>query len=249
MKILVAGAAGFFGANIIRYFLYHSKDIDIVGVDNIPDVEKANLRLYHHRKHKFYLCDINSPEFDRIIELEKPDMIIDAIVSQHENDSKNLNTKMKLLEQKVNVISLISELSLIKNSLKSITDGKTKSVIQMPICFGFRENATKGLAKIIYGAMEDSLEGGFGIYNWLFIEEVIRKLLETIEKNDFTNKSFLGYELSEMEIANFCYSYISGQNPKVKVEEEFEGEEMSFSDSLKKTADWFKTNVWSKNIN
>lgn len=250
MKILIAGATGFFGSNIIRKFLYQEKDLKIIGIDNIPDVEKANLRLYHHRKHKFYVCNINSDEFNKIIKLEKPDFIIDAIVSQHENDSKNLNTKLKLLEQGIKIISLVSELSLIKTPLKLVADNlDTALVVQTPICFGFRENSNKGLAKIIYGAMEDRLDGEFGIFNWLYIEELARKVLRLVKNDSFKDINLLGYELSEIEMANFCYSYISGQDPKINVKEELEGEDISFSDSIRKTADWYKTNTWSKGIN
>jgi len=249
MKVLIAGAAGFFGSNLIRYFLYRSKDLEIIGVDNIPNVEKANLRLYHHKKHKFYVCDINSDEFNTIMELEKPDIVIDTIISQYENDGKNLNTKINLLKTNALTLSLVSEASLIKYSLSDMAKTlKNVYILEVPICFGFRENANKGIAKIIYDAMNDILDGSFGIYSWLFIEELGRVLLRIINDKDFENRKIPGYEFSHMEITNFFFNHFYEADLKIKIKDELEGEEISFKDSIKKTAEWYKANEWSKRI-
>jgi len=249
MKILIAGAAGFFGSNIIRYLLYRLKNIEIIGIDNIPDVEKANLRLYHHRKHRFYVCDINSSDFDKILELENPDLIIDTIISQNDNDSKNMNTKIGLLNKNIPTLSLVSDISMIKISLKTIAEQLDNShIIEVPICFGFRESSLKGISKIVYGALEGRLEGNFGIYSWLYIEELSKIILEMIQSKNPKSIRIQGYEFSEMEIANFCYSYARGEESKSKVKGSQKNNKVSFEDSLKKTVDWYKANAWSKGI-
>ncbi|NPA95907.1 MAG: NAD-dependent epimerase/dehydratase family protein [Thermodesulfobacteria bacterium] len=69
MKILVTGGAGFIGSNVVDRYIELGHDV--VVVDNLYSGKLENL----NPKAKFYLLDIRSPEFEKVLEIEKPDVI------------------------------------------------------------------------------------------------------------------------------------------------------------------------------
>ncbi len=69
MKILVTGGAGFIGSNVVDAYI--GLGHDVVVVDNLYSGKTENL----NPKAKFYLMDIRSPEFKKILEIEEPEVI------------------------------------------------------------------------------------------------------------------------------------------------------------------------------
>ncbi len=69
MKILVTGGAGFIGSNVVD--AYVEEGHDVVVVDNLYSGKLENL----NPKAKFYLLDIRSPEFEKVLEIERPEVI------------------------------------------------------------------------------------------------------------------------------------------------------------------------------
>ncbi len=69
MKILVTGGAGFIGSNVVDAYIEAGHTVVIV--DNLYSGKRENI----NPNAKFYLLDIRSQEFQKVLEIEKPDVI------------------------------------------------------------------------------------------------------------------------------------------------------------------------------
>ncbi len=69
MKILVTGGAGFIGSNVVDAYIRLGHDV--VVVDNLYSGKMENL----NKEAKFYLLDIRSPEFEKVLDIERPEVI------------------------------------------------------------------------------------------------------------------------------------------------------------------------------
>jgi len=69
MKILVTGGAGFIGSNVVDGYI--EKEHTVVVVDNLFTGKKGNV----NPAATFYEIDIRSPEIEKIIEKERPEVI------------------------------------------------------------------------------------------------------------------------------------------------------------------------------
>jgi dTDP-glucose 4,6-dehydratase len=86
-KILLTGSNGFLCSNFIRNLMYEKSDqYSVVGVDKITSSSALN-NIFIHRNYTNYIADISDEDiFSRIVELEKPDIIIHAASSTNEED-------------------------------------------------------------------------------------------------------------------------------------------------------------------
>jgi len=73
MKILVTGGAGFIGSNVVDAYIEAGHNVvnNVVIVDNLYSGKRENI----NPDAKFYLLDIRSEEFKKVLEIEKPDII------------------------------------------------------------------------------------------------------------------------------------------------------------------------------
>lgn len=82
MKILVTGAAGFFGSNLCEYLL--SKDHEVVGVDNFndyysPEVKEYNIREFKDHKN-FTLRRVDILDLEKMNEVFEKDGPFDHVI-------------------------------------------------------------------------------------------------------------------------------------------------------------------------
>ena len=69
MKILVTGGAGFIGSNVVDAYIQSGHQVLVV--DNLYSGKWSNV----NPDAEFYLMDIRSPEFTRLVEEKRPDVI------------------------------------------------------------------------------------------------------------------------------------------------------------------------------
>jgi UDP-glucose 4-epimerase len=69
MKVLVTGGAGFIGSHVVDLMVEAGHDV--VVVDNLSTGRMSNL----NPNAKFYQVDIRSPELEKVIEAERPEVI------------------------------------------------------------------------------------------------------------------------------------------------------------------------------
>lgn len=104
MKILVTGSAGFVFSNFIIYSMQKNLEWYMVGVDNLSQGSLLNLGYnpdIHNKRHKFSLTDIsNYSMIAKLIDIEKPDIIINGAVSRNHEPlvSTNITGTHNILE-------------------------------------------------------------------------------------------------------------------------------------------------------
>lgn len=78
-KILVIGAAGFVGSNLVRYLLYCKNNYTVIGLDRIEDA-KAIHNIYSNKAFDFYIADILDKNIvSKILEISRPNIIINLL--------------------------------------------------------------------------------------------------------------------------------------------------------------------------
>jgi len=86
-KILIIGAAGFIGANLVRYLLYSKNNYSVIGVDRIDNSKNIH-NVYTNKSSDFYIADIcDDSIMNRILEISRPDIIINLISEKYSLDS------------------------------------------------------------------------------------------------------------------------------------------------------------------
>lgn len=88
-KILITGAGGFIGANVVKYLLNNTKDNSILGIDNLNDYYDVNIKKYRLKeienqlketnlnKWEFLKGDISNKDLiEKQFETFKPDIVI-----------------------------------------------------------------------------------------------------------------------------------------------------------------------------
>jgi UDP-glucose 4-epimerase len=101
MKILVTGGAGFIGSHVCDAYL--AAGHQVVVVDDLSSGARSNVP----EGAAFYLADIASPQFRKVLELEKPD-----IVNHHAAQiSVTVSTRDPELDARINGLGLLNVLS------------------------------------------------------------------------------------------------------------------------------------------
>jgi len=189
MKVLVSGSAGFLMSNFIRYMMYRSKDFEFVSFDSLDSPENHKL-VYVNRNHKFYIGDATDKHFlDRLISIEKPDVIINGIDNVFSLDNVcKYNKAIELLSSyKIPMIQLslpdgtkYSSFYRLNNHMVS----KNGLVIELPNCFGWRQKTQYGFAKIIKNVITNNFTEVNPIQMpWVFGEDVASFIWFAIESN------------------------------------------------------------------
>ncbi len=111
MKILVTGGAGFIGSNVVDGYIKAGHEC--IAVDNLYSGKWENL----NKDAKFYLMDIRSEEFGKLVERERPD-----IINHHAAQiSVPLSVKEPKFDASVNVMGFINVLEAArKNGTKKV---------------------------------------------------------------------------------------------------------------------------------
>lgn len=98
MKILVTGGAGFIGSHIVDAYIEEGHEVIVV--DDLSTGNPDNL----NPEARFYLLDIRSREMERLIQLEKPDIIN----HQAAQISVPLSTQDPVFDAHVNILGTIN---------------------------------------------------------------------------------------------------------------------------------------------
>ena len=98
MKILVTGGAGFIGSHIVDAYIEEGHEVIVV--DDLSTGNQENL----NPEARFYLLDIRSKEIEKLIQLERPDVIN----HQAAQISVPLSTQDPAFDAHVNVVGTIN---------------------------------------------------------------------------------------------------------------------------------------------
>ena len=74
MKVLITGSQGFIGSYICQELL--NNNYEVVGVDNYSKYGYLKRPQDDHQNFKMHICDVASPQYLKIVDKEKPDIII-----------------------------------------------------------------------------------------------------------------------------------------------------------------------------
>jgi dTDP-glucose 4,6-dehydratase len=89
-RILIIGAAGFIGSNLVRYLLYSKNNYYLIGVDKIKESKNIH-NIYLNKSCDFYIADACDKDIMlRIFEITRPNIVINLI--------EDLNTTYSLLK-------------------------------------------------------------------------------------------------------------------------------------------------------
>lgn len=272
-KILVCGSAGFIGSNIIRYITYGTKEFSIVSVDRLK-FENDYRRLYVNKKQKFYVGNLLDKDFiNSLINLEKPDLIINTINCNHE---ENYLEKIDSLRIYANLINFnIPIIQLIPSSFidsYGIWDGirnrncTNNLIIEIPNCFGGRQkihNQHPNSLLINYINKLDKKEICFINENkapWVFVNDISSFIWFSIEKDlkgyiKMPESGYLSLEEIIYTISNVFRTTINvSYNNEMSyiIDYKYEGNKIegfqvdnNIKEELLHTAMWYRANSWS----
>lgn len=143
MKVLVTGGAGFIGSHIVD--LYIKEGYEVVIVDNLSTGKSK----YINKEAKFYEADINTKEFNEIVDNEKPDII------NHHAAQIDVATSIKepVTDAHINILGTINVLEASKAVNAKLIYASSAAVYGEPEYLGIDEKhpvnplSTYGISK------------------------------------------------------------------------------------------------------
>ncbi len=131
MKILITGSQGFIGSYICQELL--KNNYEVVGVDNYSKYGYLKRPQDDHSDFKLHICDVASPQYLRIVEKEKPDMII-GLAAMIGGIAYFHKYAYDLLAENERIMA-----NTFDGAIKSFQDGYTKRVIILSSSMVFEE--------------------------------------------------------------------------------------------------------------
>lgn len=207
-KVLLCGASNFLIANLIRYMSYRTKDYEFVSIDNLKKPNNYKL-IYINKNHKFYIGDPTDIYFmDRIIFIEKPDIIVNGINSEYVDllelslpmeEYKTHLSSVVLEKYKIPVIQLSypEKYNSYYDQICNLTFKNNGVVLELPNCFGIRQKTSSGLAKVIKESIQFFSEPGSYIPTvnvsslpgpWAYAEDIASFIWFIMEQDFFGKK-------------------------------------------------------------
>jgi nucleoside-diphosphate-sugar epimerase len=264
MKILICGVAGFIGANFMRYMLFREKNFNFIGVDNLLSVDRYK-KIYHHKNHKFYMGDLLNINFlSKIIEIEKPDYIINGIF--YKGTECELDETIKIITNInslnipiANICPAYDEYGIFKVIENLTLKNINSKYIEIPNCFGTRQD-NSFIPNIIRKLLNKEFITCSNIsVPWVFAEDLASFVWYLLEKN--INGKIVMPKLGEMSEYNIIkmISKIFQTDGKINLIDEtslmynidcinkiyWVPDSNNLEESMYKIIEWYNINRWA----
>jgi len=131
MKILITGSQGFIGSYICQELL--NNDYEVIGVDNYSKYGYLKRPQDDHKNFKIHICDVASPQYLKIVDKEKPDMII-GLAAMIGGIAYFHKYAYDLLAENERIMA-----NTFDAAIKSFQDGYTKRIIILSSSMVFEE--------------------------------------------------------------------------------------------------------------
>lgn len=266
MKIVVAGAAGFIGSNLVSHLLQNTGHI-VISMDDLSGVSTLkNLQFalgHRNDRHKFYPCDINSEITERLFRIEQPDIIV------------NLSSGLEINENGTGFADICSKTNSIKKYIILRKDSvfsecpqlcKNFEVIKIDSCnvFGPRQSIRENIPRIL--AKNFDILGKHKALlptdqkdSYVYVKDLIDALLLIIE--GMVDKIPLykigsDHKTSQANIETFVQNLISGKIVELQTERVENTSSIQLIDAgwkirrplfqaIEHTLDWYNNNRWA----
>ncbi|WP_313892926.1 NAD-dependent epimerase/dehydratase family protein [Psychrobacillus sp.] len=132
MKVLVTGAAGFIGSNVVQALV--DQQFEVVAVDNLSIGKRSNIA----KDTLFYEMDITSNELEEVFREERPDYVIH--LAAQSSVLKSMSEPMEDCQS--NLVGTLNILRLSKlNNVRKIVFASTAAVYGNPTIFPIAEDS------------------------------------------------------------------------------------------------------------
>jgi len=131
MKILLTGSQGFIGSYISQELL--NNNYQVIGVDNYSKYGYLKRPQDDHENFKLHICDVASHQYLKIVEKEKPDMII-GLAAMIGGIAYFHKYAYDLLAENERIMA-----NTFDSAIKSFQDGYTKRIIILSSSMVFEE--------------------------------------------------------------------------------------------------------------
>lgn len=233
--VLILGAAGFVGSNLIRSILYNDKNCNIVGLDKLVHSSNMN-NVYINKSHQFYIADATDVHIlSRICEVHRPNVIIDLT-----NDDDYKNNPERKLEVSKNVIECCKKwcidkyiyISTIYETIPSyylsadniianlrpvslVSEYQNSCILRVPDLFGPRQSSGTILNYIKSGITEKTVylnsKSGAIVKDYLHVEDLVSSIISMISNDMYGIYNVTeNIDYSELEICGFISQAIDG---------------------------------------
>ncbi|MHB1254427.1 MAG: NAD-dependent epimerase/dehydratase family protein [Candidatus Humimicrobiaceae bacterium] len=159
MKILITGGAGFIGSHVVDLLIENGFEVCII--DNLSSGKPENVNL----KARFYKCDVRDSEIFKIIETEKPQIVIHNAAQM----SVRYSVEDPLNDASINIIGGLNVLE----ACRKIKVGKIIFASSGGVVYGEQQyfpadenHPTKPICP--YGVAKLSFEKYLFYYNYIF---------------------------------------------------------------------------------
>lgn len=258
MKIVIAGAAGFIGANLVSHLLQKTQHI-IISIDDLSGTTTLN-NLQHalaHKndRHRFYLCDIGYRKIlDSLFKLEKPDVIINLTKIEHDQ----LRTANELILYNSAISSNSVKKYITFNTDEIFIQPDTKIIINCCNIFGPKQDARSVIPTIIDRVLNnknvDPLEKTDIEIEWMYINDLLEMIGIIIDKGEekeiYDIRS--GWELSKEDIFIFLNSIYKEQPIELNIKNISSHSNpfgwqptKQLKRALEHTLQWYNLNRWA----